>query len=148
MTQQILLLSTKATIRDVGAPPQQWPSSHFVQIAIINDIIVTILTFFHGGVELRHPDGQLVNLGLEGGAPGSHGLSLDKEVAEHLFGVSREAGQLPDDVGQGAIGHTLQLVRDCVSQSAPGHPHRLDDPFRQRHIPLCWPFLDSETLQR
>lgn len=62
-----------------------------------------------------------------------HALSLLKEVAKHFLRMAGQGGELPDDVGQGAVGHAFQLVGDRILQRAPTHVNGLNQAFRKRH---------------
>ena len=56
-----------------------------------------------------------------------------KEVSKHFLGMSGECGQLPDDVGQAAVGDPLEFIRHWELQRAPAHVHWHNRPLRQRH---------------
>ena len=73
-------------------------------------------TFFNSGVELRDLVLDIFDATLKQLCSSEHLLRLLTQLKKHVLSHLTEAAELPNDVGQGVVGHTLQLIVQALGK--------------------------------
>lgn len=98
-----------------------------------------IRTFLDIAVQLSDLNGQTIYPSLQGVRSIAQSVRFPRQLAEQILGVPRQARELPDSVGQGAIGGCLEFrwQRKVVRDGAACHVHGLHQSLRKRHLRLA-----------
>lgn len=95
------------------------------------------------GVQLCDTDGEAVHALLQGVDPERKGVCFIEELSKQVLCIFTEAAELADDVGQGDVSHTLQLVLDVSWQHRVAQVPGLDGALHQRHPSAEKPLPDT-----